>query len=68
MIIKLQTSREKKNLFIETLLNTTDKISKVGPDSVLGGIAGGVAKVAGKAEKDIILAVSQLFPDTAYGE
>lgn len=68
MIIKPQTSREKKNLFIETLLNTTDKISKVGPDSVLDGIAGGVAKVAGKAEKDIILAVSQLFPDTAYGE
>lgn len=68
MIIKPETSREKKNLFIETVLNTSDKVSKVGPNSVLDGIAGGVAKVAGKAEKDIILAVSRLFPDTAYGD
>lgn len=66
--IKPSTSIERKLLFLETLLNATDKVSKVSDNSVLSGVAGGVAKVAGKAEKDIILAVSQLFPDTAFGE
>lgn len=61
------TSVERKLLFLETLLNTTDKVSKVSPNSVLSGVAGGVSKISGKAEKDIILAISQLFPDTAFG-
>lgn len=65
--IKPQTSKERKLLFIETLLNLTNKISKVSPNSILDGIAGGVSKLLGKAEKDIILAVSQLYPDTAHG-
>lgn len=65
--IKPSTSLERKLLFIETLLNTTDKVSKVSPNSVNSGVAGGVAKLAGKAEKDIILALSQLFPDLATG-
>lgn len=30
------------------------------------GIAGAIAKVAGKAEKDIVIALSELFPDLAY--
>lgn len=46
----------------------SNKVSKVSDNSVLSGVAGGVAKISGKAEKDIILAVSQLFPDTAYAE
>lgn len=66
--IKPSTSIERKLLFIETLLNSTDKVSKVSDNSVLSGVAGGVAKVAGKAEKDIILAVSQLFPDSAFSD
>lgn len=66
--IRPSTSIERKLLFIETLLNSTDKVSKVSDNSVLSGVAGGVAKVAGKAEKDIILAVSQLFPDSAFGD
>lgn len=66
--ISPQTSRELKNLVIETLLNTTDKVTKVSPDSVLSGLAGGIAKVGVKSSKDIILAISQLFPDTAFGE
>lgn len=66
--IEPSTSIERKLLFIETLLNSTNKVSKVSDNSVLSGVAGGVAKVAGKAEKDIILAVSQLFPDSAFGD
>jgi len=71
--IKPSTSIERQLLFIETLINLSvnedgsSKISKVSNNSVLSGVAGGVAKVSGKAEKDIVLAVSQLFPDNAYG-
>lgn len=71
--IKPSTSIERKLLFLETLLNTSvnedgsSKISKISNHSVLSGVAGGVAKISGKAEKDIVLAVSQLFPDNAYG-
>ena len=61
------TSEERKQLYIEALLNKTDKVTKVSPNSVLNGHAYGVAVVSGKAEKDIFLAVSQLFPDHAYG-
>jgi Baseplate J-like protein len=66
--IQPSTSIERKLLFLETLLNGTSKVSKVSDNSVLSGFAGGVAKIAGKAEKDIMLAVSQLFPDTAYSD
>lgn len=66
--IRPTTSRERKQLFIETLLNNTDKVTKVSPNSVVGGLAAGVAKISGKAEKDLILALSQLFPDTAFGD
>lgn len=66
--ISPSTSIERKLLAIETMLNSTNKVTKVSDDSVLSGIAGGIAKVAGKAEKDIILAVSQLFPDVAFGD
>jgi len=66
--IKPSTSIERKLLFLETLLNSTNKVSKISDNSVLSGVAGGVAKVAGKAEKDIVLAVSQLFPDSAFAD
>ena len=62
------TSEERKKIFIETLLNKTSKVTKISDNGVLGGIAAGVSKVAGKAEKDIILAVSQLYPNSAFGE
>lgn len=71
--IKPSTSIERKLLFLETLLNTavnedgTSRISKISNHSVLSGVAGGVAKISGKAEKDVVLAISQLFPDNAYG-
>lgn len=65
--IRPQSSLERKLLFIESVLNSTDKISKVSEESILAGIGEGVSKIAGKTEKDIILAVSQLFPDSAFG-
>lgn len=66
-IIKPSTSSDRRLLFLETLLNLTDKVSKISDDSVLSGIAGGVSRVAGKAEKDIFLALSSLFPGLSYG-
>lgn len=66
--IRPSTSIERKLIFLEALLNGTNKVSKIGAGSVLDGVADGVSKIAGKAEKDVILAVSQLFPDTAFGD
>src|ERR1700752_1467328 len=67
MNITPSTSAERRLLFIEALLNETDAISKVSPNSALSGLAAGVAKTAGKAEKDIAIALSELFPDLSYG-
>ncbi len=61
------TTQFRKLLFLEALINTTSKVSKVSDESVLSGVASGVAKISGKAEKDIALAFSKMFPDTAYG-
>jgi hypothetical protein len=61
------TSNQRKQLFIQRLLNTTSKVSKIAPLSILSGVADGVASVSGKAEKDIILALGQLYPDSADG-
>lgn len=65
--IKPSTVEQRKQIYTQTLLNKTDKVSKVSDNSVLNAHAYGVAKVAGKAEKDIVLALGALFPDTAYG-
>lgn len=67
MNVQPSTSQERRLIFIETLLDETDAISKVSPNSALSGVASGVAKVAGKCEKDIILALSELFPDVSFG-
>ncbi len=61
------TSEERKQLLIEVLLSKTSKINKITDNSVLNGIAFGISKVSGKAEKDIVLAISRLFPDTSFG-
>jgi uncharacterized phage protein gp47/JayE len=67
MNIKPSSSRDRYNLFVETLLNETDKVSKISRHSVLSGVAEGIGKIAGKAEKDIILAMSELFPELSFG-
>jgi len=61
------TSEQRKQLFAEILLSKTNAINKVSDNSVVSGIAYGIGKVSGKAEKDILLALSALFPDTAFG-
>ncbi len=66
-IIKASTSVFRRLLFLETFFNQQNKVTKASDDSVISGVAGGVARVAGKAEKDIFLALSSLFPDLAYG-
>ncbi|SEW37494.1 baseplate J/gp47 family protein [Chitinophaga arvensicola] len=66
--LKPSTSLERRLLFLETLINSTDKVTKVSDNSVLSGIATGIAKITGKGEKDIVLALSQLFPDSAFSD
>lgn len=67
MILAPTTSREKKLQFIEALINNSTLVSKVSPNSVLSGVAAGIAKISQKSEKDIIIALSELMPDLAYG-
>lgn len=67
-IIKPSTSEWRRQLFLEVFINSQNKVTKISDDSVLSGFAGGIARVAGKAEKDIFIALSSLFPDLSHGE
>lgn len=67
MITKITPTNELKQIFVETLLNNTDKVTKVSEGSVLNGVAYGVAKLAQKVLKDVAVIESHLFPDSAYG-
>lgn len=67
MITKITNVDELKQIFSETLLNQTDKISKVAPASVVNGVAYGTAKLAQKVLKDIAVIEAHLFPDSAFG-
>jgi hypothetical protein len=68
MITRLSTVSELKQIFVETLLNNTDKLSKVSDNSVNNGIAFGVAKIAQKAIKDIAIVEAHTMVDSAYGD
>ncbi len=68
MITKIQTLEQLKSLFLEILLNKTDKLSDVSDNSNINATAYGVSKVAQKAIKDIAIVESHLFPDSAYGD
>lgn len=57
-----------KNLFTEIFLNKTDKVTDITENSVLNGVAYGVAKVAQKSLKDVAIVEAQIFPETAAGE
>lgn len=61
------TSEERKQLFGEILFNKTNKINKITDHSVISGVAYGISKISGKAEKDIILALGKLYPDSSFG-
>lgn len=67
MITRLTDVTELKALFLEKLLNATSKVTKVSDDSVLGGVAFGIAKIGQRALKDIALVESHIFPRSAYG-
>lgn len=62
------TSEQREQIFIKTLFNNTDRVTKIADQSVVNAINKGIAKISGKAEKDIILALTTLFPDNTYGE
>lgn len=68
MITKITTVDELKQIFIEILLNKTDKISDVSNESVLNGIAYGCGKLAQRLLVNQAVVESHIFPDTAYGE
>lgn len=67
MITRIQPVPELKQIFIEMLLNKTNKVTKVSDQSILNGIAYGNAKIAQKAMKDIGLVETHLFPEFAFG-
>lgn len=68
MITKVIPVQELKQIFLEVLLNKTDKINDVSAESVLNGIAFACAKVGQKCLVNQSVVEGHLFPDTAYGE
>jgi len=67
LITTVQTQEKLTDFFLETLINTTSEVTKVSPNSVLGGVASGIGKVAQIAIKETALVETHLFPDNAYG-
>lgn len=66
-IVRLTTEAELEALHTETLINTTNKVTKVSDQSVTRGLIRGNVRTAKKALKDIALAISHLFIDSAFG-
>jgi hypothetical protein len=69
MITKLNnTISFLKNLWIETFINKTDKVSDITDNSVLNATAYATAKVAQKALKDVAIVEAQIFPEEASSD
>lgn len=68
MKTRLSTVTELKQIIAETILNNTNKVSKISDNSVLNGIIFAMAKVSQKAIKDIALVESHILVDSAYGD
>lgn len=68
MITKISSIKELKQMFLEILLNKTNKINDIGAESVLNGIAFGCAKLAQKCLVNQAVVEGHILPDTAYGE
>lgn len=67
-IVRLTPESELRSILTETFINNSGgKVTKISDNSVLSGIVSGEARVQKKALKDIALAVSHLFVDTASG-
>ena len=56
-----------KSVFVETLLNHTNEVSKISDFSVLNGIAYGFAKLFRKLIKDTAIVESKIIPELSYG-
>ena len=67
MITRFTSLGELKRIFFEILFNNTSKVTKATDESVINGVAYGVAKIGQKAIKDIALVESHLFPEFAFG-
>lgn len=67
MKTKIHSAVELKELFISSLINNTEKVSKVSKGSVLSGVGFGVGKVGNKVLKEIALFESRKFPSFASG-
>lgn len=67
MITKIYTQEELERVIVETILNNTDKVTKVSDESVLSAFSYAMAKVAQKALKEVALVEAHLLPDAAYG-
>jgi len=61
------TLSELKQIFLEMLIDKTDKVSDIGDDSVLNGVAFGSSKIGQKVIKDVAITESKIFPQTAKG-
>jgi len=67
MITKLTDVQEAKQIFAETLMAKTNKVTKISDNSVVSAISYGVAKLFQRALKDVALIETNLFPDSAFG-
>lgn len=67
MITKITSISELKQIFLEIFLNKTDKVTDVGSESVLNGVAYATAKMAQKCLVNQSVVEGHLFPDTSYG-
>ena len=67
MFTQVTSIEELKEIFLEMLLNTTDKLTKISPGSVNDGFAYGIAKLGQKTLKEIALVESHIFIDSAFG-
>lgn len=65
-IIRLTTEAELEALATETFINTVPSVTKVTDHSVVRGLIRGNVKIGKKGLKDIALAISHLFPDSAF--
>jgi len=68
MYTQITSIEELKQIWIEILLNNTNKVTKIDPESVLNGIAFADSKIGQKTIKDIAILESHIFPDSAYGD
>lgn len=65
-IVRLTTEQELEALHTEVFINTVPGVTKVTDHSVLRGLIRGNVKIGKKGLKDIALAISHLFPDSAF--